>query len=87
MIPDLEVMKEIAQPLDEWCSFCTTKLATAKTADDVWACDGCQKAVIEALTKYGADAAFAASAPRRTLSAKQAKAKAKRRAKRKRAGR
>lgn len=84
MDPSLAAMKEIAQPLDEWCEFCTMKLATAKTADGVAACDGCQREVLEALAKYEAEALEAARPKKGTLSAAQAKARAKRRAKRKR---
>lgn len=82
-------MKQIAQPLDEWCQFCNMKMATAKTADDVWACDDCQRAVVEALQKYEQEALEAATVQLRPRKMKPqaAKARAKRRAKRKRTGR
>ena len=84
----IEQMEQVAVPLDEWCEFCTMKLATARTADGVAACDGCQKEVLEAMAKYAAEAEEALrpapSAGRSKVKAQHAKAKAKRRAKRKR---
>lgn len=94
MQTDVEGMTRIAQPLDEWCMFCTTKLATAKSADGVPACEGCAKEVLEALAKYGQDARDASRRAERAftrpwngptaMNARAAKRKAKARAKRKR---
>lgn len=82
---NLDVMAEIAQPLDQWCVFGCGRLGTLESADGVWACEDCAKQVIEAEAKYAAE--LVEARPRRPLSAKQAKARAKRRAKRKRARR
>lgn len=84
---ELDRLAAIAQPLDEWCEFCTTKLAVMKTADGVGACQECAEGVLAAMAKYAADASFLRSQeerPAKPVSAQKAKAKAKRRAKRKR---
>ena len=89
----LEVMAAIAQPLDEWCEFCTTKLAVMKSEDGVGACQECAEQVLKAMAKYEAEAREAASVTtgawrpvtkHSSRRAAQAKARAKRRAKRKR---
>jgi len=88
---NLDVMAEIAQPLDDWCEFCGMKLATMRTADGVGACASCAAEVLEAMAKYETEMQEAAHqavhGSRNPRSARQAKAKAKRRAKRRRTGR
>lgn len=82
----LDVMAQIAQPLDQWCVFNCGRLGTLLSADGVYACEECAKQVVQAEAKYAADARFLAeqSARPKGASAKQSKARAKRRAKRKR---
>lgn len=86
---ELEVMAEIAQPLDRWCDLCGMKLAVAVNPDGIAACSDCAAEVIEAERKVAADMALAARLvakppTKKADAAGKAKARAKRRAKRKR---
>ena len=42
----LNMMLQVAKPLDEWCALCEERLATMTSADGVGACEPCAEQFI-----------------------------------------